>query len=278
MFTAVTKAKRMRPSPYHEYRPTWRPNVSGSMVNRIILLNVVIHVAKAFASSPMSIVYLFGLSPALVVTKFYIWQPITYMFLHADFMHIFFNMLMTWFLGTTLEAVWGPRKFLTYYLVCGLGGAAFSAVFTFNGPPVIGASAAVFGLYLAYAMIFPNNYVYLYFLFPVRAKYLVTFIAAIQLVSGIAGSAGIAYFAHLGGMAAGLLFFRREIRATRLWTRAMRWLGGRTTEKRRAWYEQEQAKIDSILDKIQSKGFENLSATEKRILENYSRKQKEDSE
>jgi len=245
------------------------------MVNRIILLNVVIHIVKTFAPSQMSVIYLFGLTPDLVISKFFVWQPITYMFLHANFMHIFFNMLMTWFLGTTLETVWGPRKFLIYYVVCGLGGAVFSAIFTFHGPPVIGASAAVFGLYLAYAMMFPNNYVYIYFLFPVRAKYLVAFLAGLQLLYGIAGSSGIAYFAHLGGMAAGLLFFRREIRQSRLWSRPMRWYAARSLDKRRDWHEQEQAKIDSILDKIQSRGFENLSPTEKRILENYSRKQNE---
>jgi membrane associated rhomboid family serine protease len=248
------------------------------MVNRIILVNIVVHVAKALSSSPMSIEYLFGLSPSLVVTKFYVWQPITYMFLHADFWHIFFNMLMTWFLGNTLETVWGARRFLKYYIVCGLGGAAFSAVFTFNGPPVIGASGAVFGLYLAYAMLFPDNYFYLYFLFPIRAKYLVTVLAAIQLINGIAGSAGIAYFAHLGGMAAGLLFFRQELKTTRVWTRISRWRAARRSQRRHDGRELEEGKIDSILDKIKAKGIENLSATERRILENYSRRKDQDFE
>ena len=262
----------------YEYRPSWRSFTTNTMVNRIILVNIVVHVAKAFSSSPMSIEYLFGLSPSLVITKFYVWQPITYMFLHADFWHIFFNMLMTWFLGNTLETVWGARRFLKYYIVCGLGGAAFSAIFTFNGPPVIGASGAVFGLYLAYAMMFPDNYFYLYFLFPIRAKYLVTALAAIQLINGIAGSAGIAYFAHLGGMAAGLLFFRRELTTTRVWTNVSRWRTARTTQQRQGRWEREEEKIDSILDKIKAKGIENLSATEKRILENYSRRKDEDSE
>jgi membrane associated rhomboid family serine protease len=270
----------MRRYGYQEYRPSWRVYTPNSMVNRIILANVIVHVAKYFAPSPMAIVYLFGLSPSAVVTKFYVWQPLTYMILHADIWHIFFNMLMTWFLGTTLESVWGPKRFLKYYIVCGLGGAAFSFIFTFNGPPVIGASAAVFGLYLAYAIMFPDNYVYINFLFPIKAKYLVTFLAAIQLLSGIVGGGSIAYFAHLGGMAAGLLFFRREIKSMRLWTRVKRRFGGSELRDRRSWseHEQEQAKIDSILDKIREKGFENLSPTEKRILENYSRKHKEDSE
>ena len=268
----------MRQYRYHEYRPVWRHHASNTMVNWIILVNVLVHFIKALSTSPMSIVHLFGLSPRLVLTRAFVWQPFTYMFLHADFWHIFFNMLMTWFLGNTVESVWGRRRFLKYYIACGLGGAAFSAIFTFNGPPVIGASAAVFGLYLAYAMMFPDNTIYLYFLLPIKAKYFVTFFAAVQLLYGIGGGGGIAYFAHLGGMAAGLLFFRKELKTTRLWTRLGRWYASRKDEQRLGWKAQETAKIDSILDKIASKGVEDLSATEKRILENYSRTQKEDPE
>lgn len=265
----------MRQTTYYEYRPSWRGASWNTAVNWIIALNVVIHIVKRFSTSPLAVDQLFGLSPRLVVTKFFLWQPLTYMFLHFDFFHLFFNMLMTWFLGNAMESVWGSKKFIKYYIACGLGGAAFSAIFTFNGPPVIGASAAVFGLYLAYAMVFPDNYVFIYFLFPVKAKYLVTFLAVLQLVLGIAGSAGIAYFAHLGGMAAGLLFFRREIKSRRTWSRMVRWRADRTREREDTWNEQERVKIDSILDKIASKGFENLSTTEKRILENYSRKHKD---
>jgi hypothetical protein len=143
---------------------------------------------------------------------------------------------------------------------------------------VIGASAAVFGLYLAYAMMFPDNYVYIWFLFPVKAKHLVTFLAVFQLIYGIAGASGIAYFAHLGGMAAGLLFFKDRLKNTRLWIPFKRRVSTFSGGKKKTWEAQESAKIDSILDKIAAKGYENLSATEKRILENYSRKQKEDTE
>ncbi len=268
----------MRNQMHYERRPFWSHYASNSMVNKIIAVNVIVHIFKALSSSPLTIIHVFGLSPTLVVTQFYVWQPFTYMFLHADFMHIFFNMLMTWFLGNTLESAWGPKRFLKYYIVCGLGGAVFSAIFTFSGPPVIGASAAVFGLYLAYAMMFPNSYVYIYFLFPVKAKHLVTFLTVFQLINGIAGASGIAYFAHLGGMAAGLLFFKDRLKSTRLWVPFGRWLGGYSGGKKRTWEAQESTKIDSILDKIAAKGYDDLSETEKRILENYSRKQKEDSE
>jgi len=117
-----------------------------------------------------------------------------------------------------------------------------------------------------------------YLLYPVRMKYVVIFLAGLQLVMGIAGSTGVAFFAHLGGMAAGLLFFRQEIKASRFWSRLKRASADRKVIRLGEWREQERAKIDSILDKIQAKGFESLSPTEKRILENYSRRQKEESD
>jgi hypothetical protein len=143
---------------------------------------------------------------------------------------------------------------------------------------VIGASGAIFGLYLAYAMIFPENYIYLNFLFPVKAKHLLLFLTIMQLTLGISGSSGIAYFAHLGGMAAGLLFFRKEIAQSRWFSGVSRNWRQYTRKKQKPPEKQESVKIDSILDKIYAKGYENLSTTEKRILENYSKKRKEDSD
>ena len=105
-----------------------------------------------------------------------------------------------------------------------------------------------------------------------------TFLALFQLAAGISGPSGISYVGHLGGMAAGLFFFRREIMNARWLSRTRRRWGDYNQTRREDFVEQEGTKIDSILDKIASKGYENLSTTEKRILENYSRKQKEDSE
>lgn len=259
----------------YERRPSWGNYFSNRVVNKLILANLVVFFLE-YIFAP-HFVRIFALTPRDVIQNFYLWQPVTYMFLHSGFMHLFFNMLMTWFLGTTLEQVWGDKKFLKYYISCGLGGAVFHILLSYNNA-VIGASGAVFGLYLAYAVLFPNNYVYIYFLFPIKAKYLVTFLALFQLAQGISGPSGIAYFAHLGGMAAGLLFFRREIMNTRFWLKTRRWWWNYSQVRKEKWDQQESAKIDSILDKIATKGYENLSNTEKRILENYSRKQKEDSE
>lgn len=259
----------------YERRPSWGSYFSNHVVNKLILANVIVFFLDIIFQPHLRVI--FALTPKDVVQKLYLWQPFTYMFLHSGFMHLFFNMLMTWFLGSTLEGVWGSQKFLRYYISCGLGGALLSIVLAFDHS-VIGASGAVFGLYLAYAVLFPNNLIYIYFLFPIKAKYLVAFLAVFQLLQGVSGPSGIAYFAHLGGMGAGLLFFKREIMNTRVWLRTRRRWTSYSRSRHEEWEKQESAKIDSILDKIASKGYENLSNTEKRILENYSRKQKEDSE
>lgn len=256
-------------------KPGWGGLSSSSMVTKILLANVVVYILQNVI--PVQFTRLFALSPRMVVEQFYFWQPVSYMFLHNDLWHLVFNMFIVWMFGSALETVWGSRRFLNYYIICGLGGAAFSIVFTYDHL-ILGASAAGFGLLLAYAMLFPDNYIYIWFLFPVKAKHLVLFFAVLQLIQGATGPSGIAYFAHLGGMAAGLLFFRRELYALRFLSRSRRTWRSYADKKHSEHESQERQKVDSILDKIASKGYEDLSTTEKRILENYSRKHKEDSE
>jgi membrane associated rhomboid family serine protease len=263
--------------PHQQYqRPPWGQSFANSVVGRLILANVVVFVLQQLFPPVFTVV--FALTPRAVVEHFYVWQLGTYMFLHGGFMHLFFNMLILFIFGSTLEMVWGGRQFIKYYLACGVGAGLFSIIFSYNHP-VVGASGAIFGLYLAYAMVFPNNYVYLYFLIPVKAKHLVAGLVVFQLAMGLSGPSGIAYFAHLGGMATGLLFFRSAIRdkfklnlgAKRRWNTYQR-------ERRDRQDEHETENIDSILDKISAKGYENLSTTEKRILENYSRKRNQESD
>jgi len=238
------------------------------MVAKLIAANVVMFLLQQLF--PIITLYL-GLTPRVVVEHLWVWQLGTYMFLHGGFIHLFFNMFMLWMFGATIEAVWGPRHFLRYYLICGLGGAVASIFFNYDSL-IVGASGAIFGLYLAYAMMFPNHRIYLYFLFPVKAKYLVMGIAAIQLFNGLTGPAGIAYFAHLGGMATGLLFFKSDV--LKRWRfksgpqkKWQQYMNDRQGESSAA----DQGNIDSILDKISEKGYDNLSEVEKRILDNYSR-------
>lgn len=260
---------------YYRPRPVWGQSFATTMIGRLILINAAVFLIQNVfpAFNP-----LFALVPRYVVERFYVWQLVTYMFMHGSFTHLLWNMFMLWIFGSTVESVWGGRNFLRFYILCGIGGAIFAMIFSFNGI-VVGASGAIFGLYIAYAVMFPESYIYLWFMIPVKAKYLIAGLVIFQLVAGFAGPSGISYAAHLGGAAAAALFFRRELMQRlrfkmgpqRRWKAAMK-------DRRKREQEQENDNIDSILDKISAKGYENLSTTEKRILENYSRRRKEENE
>jgi membrane associated rhomboid family serine protease len=188
--------------------------ITESVVNQIIIINIIVFILELFLSRTPFIDF-FGLLPRLVVTKGYVWQLATYMFLHGGFWHLILNMFIIWMFGTPLEGVWGGDRFLKYYFACGLGAAIFSFIFSFN-TTVIGASGAGYGILLAYAVLFPYSEIYVWGLFPVPARTLVAFMVVIEFVSGITGGDGIAHFAHLGGMAAGLLFLRNHLKGWRL--------------------------------------------------------------
>ena len=140
---------------------------------------------------------------------FRVWQPLTYMFMHAGLDHIFFNMFALWMFGYVLENFWGTKRFVAYYLVCGIGAAithmAMSLIFKMPMVPTVGASGAVYGILLAFGMMFPNERIYLYFLMPIKAKWFVIGYAAIELFEGFFRADNIAHFAHLGGMLFGLI-------------------------------------------------------------------------
>jgi membrane associated rhomboid family serine protease len=137
--------------------------------------------------------------------QFKLWQPLTYMFMHANFSHIFFNMFNLWMFGAAMENFWGTRRFLVYYLACGLGaGLIYSMIPGLH--VTVGASAAVYGLLLAFGMTFPNEYIYLYFLMPIKTKWFIAGMIVIELIQGVFYSYdGVAHFAHLAGMLIGFL-------------------------------------------------------------------------
>jgi membrane associated rhomboid family serine protease len=219
-----------------------------------------------------------ALTPKLVLTRGYVWQMVSYMFLHYDFWHIALNMFVIWMFGRTLEQIWGGQRFLIFYLACGIGGALFSFLFAYN-TSVIGASAAAYGILLAFAILFPNQRLLLWFVLPIKARTLAIGLAVITLLLGIRGGGNIAHFAHLGGMAAALFMMRGEYQFRRLRNTVRNWLSkipvkisfdrdehGSSSNGQPPDME----KINSILDKISEKGYSNLSETERRILEKYS--------
>jgi membrane associated rhomboid family serine protease len=150
----------------------------------------------------------FGLVPVLVWRKYFIWQLLTYIFLHGGFSHILFNLLALWMFGGELENYWGSKRFLFYFLFCGIGAGICTVVLTPYGfIPVIGASGAIYGLLLAFGWLFPNRLIYIYFLFPIPAKYFVIIFGLIELVSSIEGTGGgVAHLTHLGGLLFGLIY------------------------------------------------------------------------
>jgi membrane associated rhomboid family serine protease len=127
------------------------------------------------------------------------------MFMHANLSHIFFNMFNLWMFGAAMENFWGTKRFLFYYLACGIGAGLLYMLLP-GMHVTVGASAAVYGLLLAFGMTFPNQYIYLYFLMPIKTKWFITGMIVIELLQGIFYSYdGVAHFAHLGGMLIGFL-------------------------------------------------------------------------
>jgi membrane associated rhomboid family serine protease len=154
----------------------------------------------------------FGLRTDLVIHKFYVWQFVTYLFLHGGWFHIIFNMFALWMFGSDLEKLWGGKKFLFYYFLTGIGAGILDV--TLNAlfhpsvaSPTIGCSGAVYGLLLAYGMLFPDRLIYLYMIIPIKAKWFVVIMGAIEFVSSFSGSgSGVSHVAHLGGMLFGFLY------------------------------------------------------------------------
>jgi membrane associated rhomboid family serine protease len=161
-----------------------------------------------------------GLSPAAVIERQWIWQPVTYMFLHVDMFHILFNMLGVWMFGVELEQRWGTHEFLRFYAVAGVGAAVTTVVasllpFGFLAPiypsTTVGASGALYGLLYAWAKNFPHRPILMFLLFPIPAKYFVMIIGAIAFLSSVGGSRdGIAHAAHLGGLLFGYIYLQRR--------------------------------------------------------------------
>jgi membrane associated rhomboid family serine protease len=156
--------------------------------------------------------FYFGLIPYRISHEFMIWQFVSYLFLHDthQFFHIFINMFTLYMFGNDLERVWGSQRFLTYYFVTGIGAGLCSYLVSPDAVTVtIGASGAIYGLLLAYGLLYPNRLVYLYFLFPVKVKWFVLFMGVIAFLTSISGSEpGVANIAHLGGLLVGLVFLK----------------------------------------------------------------------
>ncbi len=231
------------------------------------------------------------------------WQLFTYMFMHASFTHILFNMLALWMFGMELEHVWGSRKFFIYYLLCGFGGGLanllIAPMFTTVGP-TIGASGAVYGILIAFGMMFPERLIYIYFLLPIKAKYFVVMYMAFEIFS-VGSIDGIAHFAHLGGALVGFIYLLSDgYRFDSLYGKSQsgnvfskfastfsnakqRTESARDSTNAKIYpiddynrtadeQQKAQKQIDDILDKISKDGYQSLNEEEKKVLFEASKK------
>jgi membrane associated rhomboid family serine protease len=197
------------------------------VVKRLIIVNVVVWIVlqvivAKFIFPDLSLEKYFGFVPGLFFQNFFVWQPVTYLFLHdtQNVLHVVLNMMMLWWLGSELEQKWGSRFFTIYYFVSGIGAALIYFIVTMIYVmvtnkiqpmliPVIGASGAIFGLMVAYGIVFGERIVYFMFIFPMKARYFVMILGGMELMmllnNGIGGGQ-VANLAHIGGVVSGFTF------------------------------------------------------------------------
>jgi membrane associated rhomboid family serine protease len=202
--------------PYYQYRYSFGYGLTP-IVKKLMIIMGIFFIIQMLVS--WRITFYLGLVPLFVWKKYFLWQLLTYIFLHGGFSHLIFNLIGLWMFGGELEGYWGSKKFLRYFLFCGIGAAICSVILTpYQLIPIIGASGAIYGILLAYGWLFPNRLIYIYFLLPIPAKYLVIIFGLIELFSSIEGTGGgIAHITHLGGLLFGFLYmfypyFKQKVR------------------------------------------------------------------
>ncbi len=325
-------------------------NILPIAVKNLLIINGLFFLAKIALASRIDLDAWLGLH-YIGAPDFHIWQFVTYMFMHGNFSHLFFNMFALWMFGSAVENAWGTRRFLFYYFFTGIGAALVHYLVIFieihpvltllnqfldnpsfesyqylvehntserfhdmlqhnllvlqnnhststlnevvlitsqakslflNSFNIVGASGAVFGLLLAFGMLFPNAQIYIYFLIPMKAKWFVILYGALELFFGVTGTQdGIGHFAHLGGMLFGIililiwrqqnknrLFIRPRRKKKKFYTSYNEPSQGRVVSDEEYNYNKKQMedKLDAILDKISKSGYDSLSKEEKDFL------------
>jgi membrane associated rhomboid family serine protease len=219
------------------------PGPLSPALKALIGLNVLLFVLQWLGEmNGWRLEWYLGLRPADTLGRLHLWQLSTYMFLHGGLFHILFNMLALWMFGTELERIWGTRYFLKFYFVTGIGAGALTVLFSLlpfgfaqqlQYSIIIGASGAIYGLLLAYALYFPNRPIYLYMVFPIPAKYFVMIMGALAFYSSIGERTGVANATHLGGLLVAYLFLKsgRMHPIAELKYRYLKWKINRTRAK-----------------------------------------------
>jgi len=247
-------------------------------IKNIIFINAIVFLMQVLNQSLEQVIFQnFALIPSEVIFHFKIWQLVTYLFLHGGFWHIFFNMFVLWMFGSELEREWGTKEFLKYYFITGIGAGVFNLLL--SNAPTIGASGAVYGVMLAYALRYPDRLVYIYFLFPVKVKYMMAFLVLVSFFSTFGASGdGIAHAAHLGGIVVGFVYLKYWVLLYKIKRNLPNISFGKKHDSNMKYTKGGDNKteyyrriIDELLDKINRVGYLNLTDEEKKILEEGSK-------
>jgi membrane associated rhomboid family serine protease len=262
------------------------------VVKKLLIINGAVFIIQQIAGLfyPGALEQFFGLHHLGLVQEFKLWQILTYMFLHGGWFHILFNLLGLWMFAGELEQVWGRSLFLRYYLFCGIGAGLFIAFMNYIiysryqiNPVTLGASGAIYGILLAYGWTWPNRQVLLYFVIPIKVKYLVILFGLIEFFGTLSTASGtggnISHIGHLGGLVSGLIFMLIRMKKTFNTKSFSSGVQGniisRIMKKRRLIKKKQeieiriQAKkvIDELLEKIARQGMSSLTPKEKKDLE-----------
>jgi membrane associated rhomboid family serine protease len=263
------------------------------VVKKLLIANVAVFFVTALLL-PQAVDWL-SFHPNRLLTQF--WGAFTYMFVHGGIGHLLINMLVLFFFGPPLESRWGGKEFFRFYVVSGLGGVALSFILAPQAA-IIGASAACYGVMLAFAMNWPKAPIYIYAIFPVQARYLVGFLFALNVWNGFTeAGGGIAYFAHLGGLLAAFLYLKADWRPARFRQQLKSQAGkARRTPRRLVVVPREERRtsdaneaappmsdpeerkmldeVDRVLDKISAHGMSSLTPKERKLLDEVSKRRR----
>ncbi len=248
---------------------SFKPKIFTDAIKILIIINVGLFLLRFVAKSQIDLAGIFGLSPNTVWPM--IWQPITYMFIHGDLFHVLINMFVLWMFGSEMESIWGRAQFLRYYFLTGVGSGLVWLLFNTGQSysVLIGASGAIYGILIAYGMMFPNRTVYLYFMIPIKVKWFVVFLGAVAFLSSFNNNTNISHLTHLSGMVIGFVYLRyywhwKDFRFSV--HKQIEEFRSSISSKRDQKKIEMQNEVDQLLDKINETGYDNLTEEEKDLL------------
>lgn len=243
------------------------------VVRALIITNAVVFVLQVLfrnLSGGAVLETFFALQPE-AISRFWVWQLLSYAFLHADFFHLLFNMLALWMFGSELENHWGSEIFLKIYLFSAFMGGLVTYVMDFwwNQGVVVGASGGVYGLLIAYAMVWPNREILFMMIFPMKAKF---FVVILMLMIAFSQGGRVAHMAHAGGLLGGFLFvryfsfFRNFLNFDFSFSRYLQKKKFKKYQEEMEMRQNSQAKVDELLEKISRNGMKSLTKKERKFL------------